>query len=336
MVTTNLTQVRMFVFSGLTDNGELAPFLFILFLHVYMVTVVGNIGMMAIVHNNSNLHTPMYFFLSYLSLVDLFYSSVITPKMLSDLISTRKTISFVGCALQFFLFAGLACTEVLLLSNMAYDRYAAICHPLHYVSIMTKNICMCLVVLAFSIGFLQSSFQTICVYSLHFCDTILIDHFYCDVPPLLKLSCSDTFSCVLVTVFFVASCGMGSFIVILISYMFIISSILRMKSAEGRRKAFSTCSSHLTCSSIFYVSVFFTYLRSPSNAIENQDKIAAVFYSAVTPMLNPLIYSLRNQEVKRVIIQAMHNITDVDIILSFIRDKVGVLSVTFKLHKTYM
>ncbi|XP_075061670.1 olfactory receptor 5AP2-like [Mixophyes fleayi] len=330
----NKTQVRMFVFYGLTDNEELAPFLFIVFLHVYMVTVVGNIGMIAVVHNSSNLHTPMYFFLSYLSLVDLLYSSVITPKMLYDLISMRKTITFDGCALQFFFFAALACTEVLLLSSMSYDRYAAICHPLHYVSIMTKKKCWHLVFLAFSIGFTQSSMQTSCVFSLQFCGSNLIDHFYCDMPQLIKLSCSDTFSSVIVTVFFVVSCGMGSFITILISYTFIISSILQINSAEGRQKAFSTCSSHLMCATIFYVSVFFTYLHSPSNVFAKQDKIAAVFYSAVTPMLNPLIYSLRNQEVKRVIRRAMHHFTNIDIIMLFIRDKVGVLLIMFKLQKT--
>ncbi|XP_063786197.1 olfactory receptor 5AP2-like [Pseudophryne corroboree] len=305
---TNKTQVRVFVFSGLTDNIELAPFLFMLFIHIYMVTVVGNIGMMVTVHISSNLQTPMYFFLSYLSLVDLFYSSAITPRMLSDLISRKKAISFVGCALQFFFFAGLAGTEVLLLANMAYDRYAAICHPLHYVSIMTKKKCLGLVVQSFSIGFLQSSMQTSCIFSLQFCGSHIINHFYCDVPPLLKLSCSDTNICEMITVSSIVSFVVGSFMIILTSYSLIISSILRMKSAEGRQKAFSTCFSHVMCASIFYVSVFFTYLRSPSNVIENQHKMAAVFYSVVTPMLNPLIYSLRNQEVKRGIIQAVRKL----------------------------
>ncbi|XP_075061689.1 olfactory receptor 5AP2-like [Mixophyes fleayi] len=318
----NKTQVTVFVFSGLTDNEELAPFLFILFLHVYMVTVVGNIGMMAVVHNTSNLHTPMYFFLSYLSLVDLLYSSVITPKMLSDFISITKTISFDGCALQFYFFSALACTEIFLLSNMSYDRYVAICHPLHYVSIMTKKNCCHLVVLAFSIGFIQSSMQTSCIFTLQFCGSNLIDHFYCDMPPLVKLSCSDTLTCDMVTVFIIGSCCICTLTTILISYTLIISSILLMKSAKSRQKAFSTCSSHLMCVTMFYVSVFFTYIRSPSNVFEKQDKIAAVVYSVVTPMLNPLIYSLRNQEVKRAIIQVMHNVTDVVIILSFIRARV--------------
>ncbi|XP_075061669.1 olfactory receptor 8I2-like [Mixophyes fleayi] len=319
----NKTQVTVFVFSGLTNNVKLAPFLFILFLHVYMVTVVGNIGIMTLVHNSSSLHTPMYVFLSYLSLVDLFYSSVVTPKMLSDLMSFRKVISFDGCALQFFFFCTLACTEVFLLSNMAYDRYVAICHPLQYVSIMTKTKCWYLFVLAFSIGLIQSTLQTICVFRLQFCGPNFIDHFCCDLPAVLKLSCSDTFSCDMLMFVITFSLGMGTLITILISYTFIISSILRMKSAKSRQKAFSTCSSHLMCVTIFYVSVFFTYLRSPSNVFEKQDKIAAVFYSVVTPMLNPLIYSLRNQEVKRAIIQVMRNGTNVDIILSFIRKRFG-------------
>ncbi|XP_063786194.1 olfactory receptor 5B21-like [Pseudophryne corroboree] len=297
----NKTQVRVFVFSGLTDNGKLTPFLFILFSLVYIVTLVGNIGLMAIVHISSNLRTPMYFFLSYLSLVDVFYSSVITPKMISDLFSTRKAITFVGCALQFFFYAALVCTECILLANMAYDRYVAICHPLHYVSIMTKNITMYLVVLAFSISFMQSSVQISCIFSLQFCGSNLIDHFYCDLSPLLQLSCSDTFTCVMEAVCIVASCALVPFLIILISYIFIITSILRMKSAEGRRKAFSTCSSHLTCVSIFYVTIFFTYLRSPSKVVKTQDKIASVLYTVMTPMLNPFIYSLRNQEVKRAI-----------------------------------
>ncbi|XP_075061667.1 olfactory receptor 5B21-like [Mixophyes fleayi] len=307
----NKTQVTVFLFSGLTDDGKLTPFLFIFFLSVYMVTVMGNIGMMTVVHNTSNLHTPMYFFLTYLSLVDVLYSSVITPKMLSDLLSMKKAISFDGCALQFFFFAALACTEVLLLSSMSYDRYAAICHPFHYVSVMTKKKCWYLVVLSFSIGFLQSSMQTSCIFSLQFCGSNLIDHFYCDMPPLLKLSCSDTLSCNIVCLFLIVTCSSGSLAVILISYTLIIFSILQLKSAESRKKAFSTCSSHLMCATIYYVSVFFAYLHSPSNVFDKQVKIASVFYSVVTPMLNPLIYSLRNQEVKRVIIRTIHNLTDV-------------------------
>ncbi|XP_075715892.1 olfactory receptor 5AR1-like [Rhinoderma darwinii] len=301
----NKTQATMFVFSGLTDDTKLLMFLFVFFLQVYIITVVGNVGIVVIVHKTSNLHNPMYYFLSYLSLVDLFYSSAVTPKMISDLISKRKVITFHGCALQFFVFATLAGTEVILLSNMSYDRYAAICHPLHYVSIMTKKKCFHLVILAFSLGVLQSTAQTSCVFNLQYCASNVIDHFYCDIPPLLVLSCSDTFACDMVTVFLVGSYCVASLTTILVSYIFILFSILRIKSAKGRQKAFSTCSSHLICSSIFYVSVFLTYVRPPSDTFKKQDKVVSIFYSVMTPMLNPLIYSLRNQEVKNVIVRAM-------------------------------
>ncbi|XP_063785572.1 olfactory receptor 5J3-like [Pseudophryne corroboree] len=325
----NRTQVKVFVFTGLTDNGNLAPFLFILFLHIYMVTMLANIGMMAIIYNSTTLHTPMYFFLSYLSLVDIFFSSVIAPKMMQDLISVSKTISFSGCALQFYFFAALGSTESLLLSNMAYDRYAAICHPLHYVSLMTKKKCLYLVFLVTSGGFLQSIVQTSCVFSLMFCRSNLIDHFYCHTPSLLRLSCSDTFSCDMITVYFVGVFGTGCLVVILVSYMLIISSILRIKSAEGRQKAFSTCFSHILCICIFFGAIMSTYICSPSSAFEKLDKVASVFFTVVTPMLNPLIYSLRNQEVKRIIMRAVHNLMSVDITLSNIRHHARTFLVIF-------
>ncbi|XP_018415282.1 PREDICTED: olfactory receptor 5B12-like [Nanorana parkeri] len=305
MPLSNATQVTMFELTGLTDNKRLVPFLFILFLMIYMVTLMGNVGMIGLVRAFSSLHTPMYYFLSYLSLVDLVYSSTITPKMLADLISVRKSISFIGCVLQIYFYAALASIEVLLLSSMSYDRYAAICHPLHYVSVMTKDKCSSLVLLSFSVGLMQSLAQTSCVFSLQYCRSNLIDHFYCEIPPLLKLSCSDTFFCEVLTLFFVSTLGLFSLITVLISYILIVSSILQMKSADGRQKAFSTCSSHLMCVSIFFVTVFFVYLRPDTRVLEKQDKVASVFYSVVTPMLNPLIYSLRNQDVKRVIIKAI-------------------------------
>ncbi|KAM5171693.1 olfactory receptor 5AR1-like [Mantella aurantiaca] len=305
----NNTQIAVFEFSGLTDNDKLIPFLFAFFLMVYLVTILGNVGLIVLVFVASNLHTPMYYFLRYLSAVDLFYSTAIAPKMLSDLTSLRKTITFNGCALQFFFFAALAGTEVLLLSCMSYDRYAAICHPLHYVSIMTKSKCLSLVGLSFSFGFFQSVVQTSCLFSLQYCGPNLIDHFYCDAPPLVQLSCSKMFLCNTFTILFVGSYCLYSLTSILVSYAFIFTTILRINSSEGRQKAFSTCSSHLMCSSVFYISVFFTYLRSPSSALDKGDKVASVFYTVMTPMLNPLIYSLRNQEVKRAIKQAIYNIS---------------------------
>ncbi|KAG9466439.1 hypothetical protein GDO78_016646 [Eleutherodactylus coqui] len=289
MVTTNKTHVVGFSFSGITDDATLVPVLFIFFLKVYLVTFVGNVGMVILVLKTPNLHTPMYFFLGYLSV------------MLLDLLSIKKTISFTGCALQFFIFAAMAATEAFILSNMSYDRYVAICHPLHYASIMTKKKCWCLVLFSFTVGFMQSLVQTSCVFNLEFCGSNHIAHFYCDVPPLLKLSCSDTFICYMITTSIISSCGVGSFLTILVSYTFIVSSILHIKSSEGRRKAFSTCSAHLTSVSILFGSVFFVYLRSSTSDFGKQDKVASVFYTVIMPMLNPLIYSVRNQEVKKIL-----------------------------------
>ncbi|CAI9594051.1 unnamed protein product [Staurois parvus] len=274
-----------------------------LFLFVYMVTICGNSGMMTIVFISSSLHTPMYYFLSYLSVVDLFYSSVIAPKMLSDLLSDKKLITFVGCVLQFYFFSSMIGTELLVLTIMAYDRYVAICRPLHYILIMTKKKCLRLVLVTFSMGFLHSIAQTISLFSLDFCQSNLIDHFYCDIPPLVRLSCSEIRTCTIVTLFFVCLFTIGSMTTILVSYTLIISSILRINSAAGRRKAFSTCSSHLTCATIFYGTIYLNYLPPSSSSHRKQEKVFSVLYAVVTPMLNPLIYSLRNQEVKKAIIQ---------------------------------
>ncbi|XP_073403110.1 olfactory receptor 5AR1-like [Dendrobates tinctorius] len=304
----NQSRPTMFEFTGLTNDMTLSIFLFIFFLLVYLITVVANVGLFIAVHETPALHTPMYFFLSYLSVVDLFYSSVIAPKMISDLVSRKKVISFYGCALQFYFFAALASTDVHLLSNMSYDRYAAICHPLHYVSMMTKTKCFYMVVIAFSLGFLQSAAQTSCMFSLQYCGSNVIDHFYCDIPPLLKLSCSDIVMCDMVIMFLIGFYGIGSLNAILISYIFIIISILKIKFSKGRQKAFSTCSSHIICSCIFFISVLLTYLHPPSNAINNQSKMASIFYSVMTPMLNPLVYSMRNQEVRNVIVQMFHGL----------------------------
>ncbi|KAM5170520.1 olfactory receptor 5AP2-like [Mantella aurantiaca] len=296
----NKTQVTFFELSGLTDDKEFAPFLFMLFLLVYMMTICGNIGIIAVVQISSSLHTPMYYFLSYLSLVDLFYSSVVTPKLLSDLLSDKKLISFIGCALQFYFFIALASVEVFVLSIMAYDRYIAICHPLRYVLIMTAKKCLGLALLIFLVGFIQSVPQTSCVFSLEYCHSNIVDHIYCDLPPLLKLTSSDTLTCQIVTLFTGSFFGLSSLSTILISYVLIASSILRMKTASGRRKAFSTCSSHLISTSIFYITISLNYFHL-SNDLNQQDKVGPVLYTSVTPVLNPLVYSLRNQEIKRII-----------------------------------
>ncbi|XP_077326947.1 olfactory receptor 5AP2-like [Lithobates pipiens] len=301
----NKTQLTMFELAGLTNDKNLVPFLFLFFFVVYVVTILGNVGMMAIIQVFSSLHTPMYFFLNYLSLVDLLYSSTITPKILADLVSLKKSISFTGCAFQVYFYAALAGVEVVLLSSMSYDRYAAICHPLRYALIMTKPKCTGLVLLSFAVGFLQSAAQTSCLFSLEYCGSNFIEHFYCEIPPVLKLSCSKTHQCDIVTFFFVGTLGICSCLAMLVSYTLIISAILRMKSVHVRLKAFNTCSSHLICSSMYFLTIFFIYLRSDTRVLSKQDKVASIFYSVITPMLNPIIYSLRNQEVKRLVLQSV-------------------------------
>ncbi|XP_068129278.1 olfactory receptor 5G25-like [Hyperolius riggenbachi] len=295
-----------FILMGLTEDGKLAPFLFILFLFVYLVSIIANLGMMFLIYNTSSLQTPMYTFLSFLSLVDLCYSSVITPKMLADLLSLRKTISFIGCAIQFFFFDTLGVTEVLLLSAMSYDRYVAICHPLRYVSLMTRKKCLGLIFMVLSIGTIQSTVQTAVAFTHEYCGSNLINHFFCDVLPLLKLSCSGTLWSDCALYFFVGTSGGGSLMTILVSYTLIALSILQMKTSKSRKKAFSTCTSHLACLFIFYSTAFFSYMHPSNYDFNKQDRAVAVLYTVVIPMLNPLIYGLRNQKVKTAISQAFH------------------------------
>ncbi|KAM9312357.1 olfactory receptor 5B12-like [Gastrophryne carolinensis] len=305
MVVKNETQVTMFLFSGLTDNEDLYLFLFVLFLLMYVVTIIGNVGMMTLIYSFPSLQTPMYYFLSNLSLVDLLYSSTVTPNMLYDLLSCEKSITFLGCALQFYFFAAVASTELFLLSNMSYDRYVAICHPLHYTLIMSKKKCRGLILYSCSFSFLQSLVQTVCMFRLPFCRSNVIDHFFCDVPPLLKLSCENSLHCDMVTAVIVGTSGMYVMMTILLPYIFIISAVLRITSATGRQKAFSTCFSHIVCVLTIFTAIFFVYLRPNANAFDKQGKVACVFYTIVSPMLNPFIYSLRNQEVKRNVLQAI-------------------------------
>ncbi|XP_069486158.1 olfactory receptor 5AP2-like [Ambystoma mexicanum] len=298
----NQTSVMEFILLGLTDDPNLQILLFILFLLIYAITLVGNIGIMSLIVVESRLHTPMYFLLSNLSLSDFCYSSVITPKMLLDFLSTKKSISFVGCAAQTYFFAVFASMECYLLSAMAYDRYAAICYPLLYHLIINRSICTQLVAAAYTGGFLTAAVHTGCTFHASFCGPNVIDHFYCDILPLMKLSCSETFTrqtVIFAVVFFL---GFASLIITATSYIFILSAILQIPSTTGRRKAFSTCGSHLTAVSLFYGTVLFMYMRLPSSDSVTQDKIVSVCYTIIIPMLNPLIYSLRNKEVKGAIL----------------------------------
>ncbi|XP_076975777.1 olfactory receptor 5M5-like [Tamandua tetradactyla] len=299
MLMKNYTPVTEFILLGLTDRADLQPLLFVVFLVIYLITVMGNMTMILLIRSDSKLDTPMYFFLSHLSFVDVCYSTTVTPQMLVNFLSKRKNISFIGCFIQFHFFIALVITDYYMLTVMAYDRYMAICKPLLYGSKMSKCTCFSLVAAPYIYGFANAFVQTILMLRLSFCGPNEINHFYCADPPLLVLTCSDTHvkeMAMLVGAGFNLTCSLT---IILISYIFIFTAILGIRSAEGRHKAFSTCGSHLMSVTIFYGTLLCMYLRSPSETSVQQGKIVAVFYIFVSPMLNPFIYSLRNKDVKR-------------------------------------
>ena len=294
----NNTEVAEFILLGLSSAPELQVPLFMIFTLIYLISVVGNLGMVILILMDSRLHTPMYFFLSNLSLVDFCYSSAVTPKVMAGLLLGDKVISYNACAAQMFFFASLATVENYLLASMAYDRYAAVCKPLHYTTTMTTGVCARLVIGSYVYGFLIASLHIRETFSLSFCKSNVVHHFFCDVPAVMALSCSDRQISELILVIVASFNIVFALLVILISYLFIFVTILKMHSAEGYQKALSTCASHLTAVSIFYGTIIFMYLQPSSSHSMDTDKIASVFYTMVIPMLNPLVYSLRNKEVK--------------------------------------
>ncbi|XP_046498863.1 olfactory receptor 5M10-like [Equus quagga] len=309
MSSQNHTIVMEFVLLGLTNNPVLEKILFGIFLVIYLITLAGNLCMIILIRTNSHLQTPMYFFLSHLSFVDICYSSNITPNMLYNFLSDQKTISYAGCFTQCLLFIALVITEFYILASMALDRYVAICNPLRYSTIMSKNICISLVTVHYTYGFLNGLSQTLLTFHLSFCGSLEINHFYCADPPLIMLTCSDTYVKKM-AMFIVAGFTLSSSLfIILMSYLFIIVAILRIRSPEGKHKAFSTCGSHLTIVTIFYGTLFFMYLRTPSKKSVEDSKIIAVFYTFLSPMLNPVIYSLKNKDV----IQAVQQMIKVNL-----------------------
>ncbi|XP_074083773.1 olfactory receptor 5B12-like [Macrotis lagotis] len=294
----NCSKVKEFVLVGLTDSSELQIPLFIVFAIIYLITLVGNLGLIFLILWDTHLHTPMYFFLSNLSLADLGYSSAITPKLMAGFLPGEKTISYSECVAQMYFFLYFATVESYLLAAMAYDRQVAVCKPLHYNTTMTSRVCASLVIACHVCGFLNSSTHTGNTFSLYFCSSNVIHDFFCDIPPLLALSSSVTYINELIVFVAVVFHSSFSLFFILKSYFLIFIAILRIRSAEGRKKAFSTCASHLTTLSIFYGTVIFMYVQpSSSRNSMDTDKMASVFYTMVIPMLNPLVYSLRNKEV---------------------------------------
>ncbi|XP_005309077.2 olfactory receptor 5V1-like [Chrysemys picta bellii] len=292
-------QTTEFVMVGFATHPELQNLLFVVTFIMYVVSLMGNILISATVWLDPVLHTPMYYFISNLSLVDICYTTVTIPKMLENLLSQDRTISFTGCAVQLYFLLSLGTTECFLLAAMAYDRVLAICNPLQYVVLMNKSLCVQLVAGAWVSGLLLSLGQTSLVFTLPFCGDNRINHFFCDIPPLLTLACRDT------TMNEIAVFVAGMLItlipslLILGSYIHIISTILKITSAQGRHKAFSTCSSHLIVITLFYGSASAMYLRPRSSYTPESDKFLALLYSVVTPTLNPIIYSLRSKDINK-------------------------------------
>ncbi|XP_072494415.1 olfactory receptor 5M3 [Notamacropus eugenii] len=300
----NFTHVTEFILLGLTGHQELQVIFFVVFLIVYVITIVGNVGMIILIKVSPQLSSPMYFFLSHLSFVDVWFSTNVTPKMLENLISETKTIPYASCLLQCFFFIDLVHVEIFILDVMAFDPCMAIGNPLLYGSKMSRIVCTRLISFPYIYGFLTSLAATLWTYGLYFCGNIKINHFYCADPPLIKMACAGTYVKEY-TVIIVAGINFTySLTVIIISYLFILIAILRMRSSEGRRKAFSSCGSHLTAVVIFYGTLIFMYLRRPTEESVEQGKMVAVFYTTVIPM----IYSLRNKDVKEAMTKVISRI----------------------------
>ncbi|XP_035552780.2 olfactory receptor 13D1-like [Canis lupus baileyi] len=294
----NYSAVTEFFLVGLSQYPELQLFLFMLCLIMYVIILLGNSLLIIISILDSRLHTPMYFFLGNLSFLDICYTSSFIPTMLIIFRSEKKSISFIGCALQMVVSLGLGCTECVLLAVMAYDRYVAICNPLRYPIVMNRVLYVHMAAWSWIIGCLNSLVQTVLIMLLPFCGNNVIDHLTCELLALLKLICSDISMNVLIMTVASILFLVVPLLLIFISYVFILSTILRLNSTEGRKKAFSTCSAHLAVVVLFYGSALFMYMKPKSKDTKTIDEIIGLSYGVVTPMLNPIIYSLRNKEVK--------------------------------------
>nr|XP_023417912.1 olfactory receptor 2B6 [Cavia porcellus] len=289
---------REFVLLGFSDRPWLALPLFVVFLVSYVLTIFGNTAIILVSRLDAKLHTPMYFFLTNLSLLDLCYTTSTVPQMLVNICSSRKVISYGGCVAQLFIFLALGSTECLLLGVMSFDRFVAICRPLHYSVIMHQRLCLQLAAASWLSGFSNSLLQSTWTLQMPLCGHREVDHFFCEVPALLKLSCVDTTANEAELFFISVLFLLIPVILILVSYAFIGRAVLRMQSVEGRRKAFGTCGSHLIVVTLFYGTAIYMYLQPPSPASKDRGKMVSLFYGIITPMLNPLIYTLRNKEVK--------------------------------------
>ncbi|XP_038599261.1 olfactory receptor 13A1-like [Tachyglossus aculeatus] len=298
MVASNQTMVTEFILQSFTENPQLQAFLFILLLLLFVMALVGNVLIIAAIHVSTGLHLPMYFFLANLAILDIICTSSVLPKVLQNLIAVKKTISYGGCINQMFFLSWSLSSELVLFTAMAYDRYIAICQPLHYSKMMSKTVCVVLAAFVWSIGWLNSATLTGLVLRLSFCGPNFIPHFFCEMPPILLLSCTPTYWIDIVTIMadmFVA--GLNFFLT-MVSYSFVIASIMKIRTREGKKRAFSTCSSHLTVVTLYYSTVLYTYIRQVLGTSGSLDKLVSLLYTVLTPTLNPLIYTLRNKDVK--------------------------------------
>ncbi|XP_029431462.1 olfactory receptor 13G1-like [Rhinatrema bivittatum] len=293
----NQTMPIKFYLMGFSNHPHLQPLFFATFFIIYMLALLGNIVISTIITIDSRLHTPMYFFLINLSILDICCTTAAIPKILQIILSEEKTLSFSGCIAQLFLFTSALSVELMLLTVMAYDRYVAICIPLHYATIMSKRTCVLLATAVWLLGFTNSMTHTSLILKLKFCQRNILDHFFCEVTPVLKVACSDTYINDVVIVISDIILGMVCFLLTVISYTYIILAILKIRSAEKKKKAFSTCASHLTVVTLFYGGVIYTYVRPAFSSHLEADKVISAVYAIISPVLNPIIYSLRNKEV---------------------------------------
>ncbi|XP_002813425.4 olfactory receptor 5AC1 [Pongo abelii] len=297
MAEENKTLVTHFVLTGLTDHPGLQVPLFLVFLVIYLITLVGNLGLMALIWKDPHLHTPMYLFLGSLAFADACTSPSVTPKMLINFLSKNHMPSLAECATQFYFFGSNATTECFLLVAMAYDRCVAICNPLLYPVVMSNSLCTQFIGISYFIGFLHSAIHVGLLFRLTFCRSNIIHYFYCEILQLFKISCTNPTVNILLIFIFSAFIQVFTFMTLIVSYSYIISAILKKKSEKGRSKAFSTCSAHLLSVSLFYGTLFFMYVSPRSGSAADQAKMYSLFYTIIIPLLNPFIYSLRNKEV---------------------------------------
>ncbi|KAM8921429.1 olfactory receptor 12D2-like [Pelodytes ibericus] len=305
----NQTSLTEFVLLGLTNIQELEETLFVCFLIIYILTIVGNFSIMVITIMDHNLHTPMYFFLWNLSLLDICYSSVAVPKMLIDFLQTKKTISFAGCISQIHFFHFFGSSEIMLYTFMSYDRYVAIGYPLRYSTIMNAKVCVNLAVVSWTVGFFHSLLHSVMTSRLPFCGPNLVRHFFCDVKPVLKLACADTSLNMKLLNRVTGALVSTSLLLTLLSYCFIGKFLVRIRTAEGRRRAISTCSAHLTVVSFQYGTAIFTYIRPSTKDSLNQERAAAILFTVITPLLNPIIYTLRNKDMNKALKRVITKLT---------------------------